>query len=368
MITKEVDFINAFKLEGNANEESYLELIKVLPIAVYTLDAEARITFFNAGAVTLWGRTPTLGEEFYCGSYRMHTTDGKWVPHDECPAAIALKENRSLIAEAMVERPNGEMRQVLAYPQPIRDQEGKVKGLVNAVVDITERTILERQKDEFMAVVSHELKSPLTSIKGYAQIISKKMSALGDEITLSLARKMETQIDRLSYLIDTFLNSAKTESGQLDIKMEQFDLGFLISEIIENVQMTCDTHQLQQDVPLSLVLSADKERISQVLINFLTNAIKYSPAANKVVINAAVIGKKITCCVEDFGLGIPKSQAGSVFQKFYRVSHDKSVNISGVGLGLYISAEIIKQHRGEIWVESEEGKGSKFYFSLPLAS
>lgn len=366
MINIDTDFLEALQIGGISNEESYLELIKRLPVAVYTLDESARITFFNPAAVTLWGRVPVLGEEFWCGSYRMYTLDGKWVPHDECPAAVAMKESRSLKAEAMVERPNGEMRQVLAYPQPMKSANGDVKGLINAVVDITERKVLERQKDEFMAVVSHELKSPLTSVKGYAQILKKRLAVLGDQAMVLMAGKMEAQIERLTYLIDTFLNSAKTGSGQLEMQCQEFDLSLLIAEVIENVQLSSQTHQLKQITPVSLRIFADKERTSQVLINFLTNAIKYSPGANQVIVHLLREPGKVICCIEDFGLGIPQDQIERVFEKFYRVSDQKSINFSGVGLGLYISAEIIKQHGGDIWVESEVGMGSKFYFSLPL--
>ncbi|WP_158798929.1 cell wall metabolism sensor histidine kinase WalK [Pedobacter sp. L105] len=365
MINRDTDFLEALQIDGMGDNISYLELIKRLPVAVYTLDEKARITFFNPAAVTLWGRTPVLGEEFWCGSYRMYNLEGKWVPHDECPAAIAMKESRFLKAEAMVQRPDGEMRQILAYPQPMKSADGTVKGLINAVVDITERKALERQKDEFMAVVSHELKSPLTSVKGYAQILKKKLAVTGDDSMLAMAEKMESQINRLTYLIDTFLDSAKTGSGQLEHTNKEFDLGVLISEVVENVQMTTDTHQLKQIKVVSVNLIADKERTSQVLINFLTNAIKYSPDASQVLINTYTEEGKVVCCVEDFGLGIQKSQVGRVFEKFYRVSNEKSFNFSGVGLGLYISAEIIKQMGGEIWVESELDKGSKFYFSLP---
>jgi len=346
------------------SERSYRSLMESMAVAVYTCDMEGKVNFYNDAAVVLWGRVPKLGVELWCGSHKMYTLDGNWMPHDQCPAAISLKEMRAVKAEALVQRPDGNMRHVLVFPRPEYDMDGKAIGLINAVVDITERKALERQKDDFMGIVAHELKTPVTSIKGFAQILMRRLSKLGDEKFMIVQGRMETQLNNLTKLIDRMLNAAKIESGELEFKKERFDLALLLHDVVENVQLTIITHQLMLNPGEGIFVEGDKELTEQVIINLLSNAIKYSPKANKVYIAIHQENNRAVCSFRDLGSGIPAEQTDSIFEKFYRVKTENLNRFPGLGLGLYLSAEIIRQQGGAIWVESVVDEGSKFSFSL----
>jgi len=354
-----------FQKQFGESERSYRNLMETMAVAVYTCDMEGRVNFHNDAAVTLWGRKPELGVELWCGSHKMYTLDGSWMPHDQCPAAVSLKERRAVKAEALVQRPDGKMRHVLVFPRPEYDIHGNIIGLINAVVDITDRKTLERQKDDFMAIVAHELKTPITSIKGYAQVLAMQLSDLGNEEVNQVQRRMEGQINNLINLIEKMLNAARIESGELQFKKEKFDLTLLMNEVVQDVQLSAKAHRLIFTPTTSVFAVGDKAYTAQVIINLLSNAIKYSPKADQVIISIKQENEHSICSIQDFGFGISSDQKSTIFEKYYRVKTENVNRPPGVGLGLYLSAEIIRQMGGAIWVESEINKGSIFSFSLP---
>jgi PAS domain S-box-containing protein len=358
-----------FQKQFGETERSYRNLMETMAVAVYTCDMEGRVNFHNDAAVTLWGRKPELGVELWCGSHKMYTLDGSWMPHDQCPAAVSLKEKRAVKAEALVQRPDGQMRHVLVFPRPEYDINGNIIGLINAVLDITDRKALERQKDDFMAIVAHELKTPITSIKGYAQVLAMQLSDLGNEEVSQVQRRMEVQINNLTNLIEKMLNAARIESGELQFKKEKFDLTLLVNELVQDVQQSAKAHRLIFTPTSSVFAIGDKAYTAQVIINLLSNAIKYSPQADQVIISIRQEKENLICSIQDFGFGISSDQKSTIFEKYYRVKTENVNRPPGVGLGLYLSAEIVKQMGGAIWVESEINQGSTFSFSLPaLAS
>ncbi len=231
--------------------------------------------------------------------------------------------------------------------------------------DITERVKLDRQKDEFIGITSHELKTPVTSMKIFAQVLQKKFLKAGDLKSASLLEKMDVQLDKLTNLITDLLDITRIETGKFSFDNEVFDLNTLISEIVEEMQRTT-THKIKKKLGKTQLLFADRNRIEQVIINFLSNAIKYSPHADTVVISTSVKQGEVSVCVEDFGIGIASEHQSRIFSRFFRVSGSKENTYPGIGLGLYISSEIIRRQGGKIWIESEEGRGSRFYFRLPV--
>ncbi|MEO6508979.1 MAG: HAMP domain-containing sensor histidine kinase, partial [Patescibacteria group bacterium] len=181
--------------------------------------------------------------------------------------------------------------------------------------------------------------------------------------------KMNAQLDKLTSLIADLLDATKIESGKLQMNQEKFSFDELVTEIVEEIQRTTEKHVITIKGKSNTNITADRERTGQVLTNLISNAIKYSPHSEKIIIEPSVENKKfIMLCVKDFGVGIPKDKQNHVFERFYRVSGPKEITFPGLGLGLYISAEIVKRQGGRIWVESEEGIGSTFCFSLPLIS
>lgn len=232
-----------------------------------------------------------------------------------------------------------------------------------------ERKRLEKQKDEFIGIASHELKTPLTSIKAYYQVLFKRFVNRKDTETTKLLSKTNTQIDKLTNLISDLLDVTKIEAGKLQFHKVCFDMHDLIEEIIEDFQAINGRHSILYDrvandsIPAELI--ADRERIGQVITNFISNAIKYSPHNDKIIISLTQDGTSIVVSVKDYGLGIPKDKQTKVFERFFRVGGPKKETYPGLGLGLYISADIIKRHGGKIWVKSTEGKGSVFSFKIP---
>jgi len=245
-------------------------------------------------------------------------------------------------------------------------QVNNTEAILLAFEDITDRKQLEKQKDDFIGIVSHELKTPLTSIKVFSQLLRKHLKENEDKKGSFFLLKMSSQIERLNQLMASFANVYKAQSGKLSLHKQSFNIDELISVVVSDFQYTTKTHTIEHRGKSKVTVYADKERIAQVLINLISNAIKYSPKAGKVMVTSGSDAKKVTVSVQDFGLGISKAEQIKVFDRFFRVKAKREKNISGLGLGLYISYEIINQHHGKIWVESREGKGSTFSFSLPI--
>jgi PAS domain S-box-containing protein len=239
-------------------------------------------------------------------------------------------------------------------------------GLSVYFQNITVRKRLERQKDEFLGIASHELKTPVTSLKSYAQVLYRRFVKKGDAEAAGHLVKMDNQLDRLTLLISDLLDVTKIEAGKMIFNETSFDLDALVREIAEELERTTDQHKINVKGSIEREAFGDKERIGQVLSNLISNAIKYSPAANKIWITLSENKKEATVCVKDFGVGIPQNTVNKVFERFFRVSGPKQETFPGLGLGLYISSEIIKRQGGRIWVESELGKGSNFCFSVPF--
>lgn len=236
---------------------------------------------------------------------------------------------------------------------------------ITIVLDITERKRLEQRKDEFIGIASHELKTPLTSIKGYVQILERTLEDLGNDKAIMLVSKTNTYINRMNSLIADLLDVSKIQAGKLQLNNEVFDFYDLIHDGIEAIQPTSTRHKIICDNCIHQKIEGDKHRLEQVLMNLLSNAIKYSPKADKIVIKTQKNKDIITISIRDYGVGIPKKSLDKLFQRFYRV--DKTAkDFSGLGIGLYISCEIVSRHGGKMWVESKEGKGSTFFFTLPI--
>ena len=250
--------------------------------------------------------------------------------------------------------------------KPLRDAEGKVFGVLHAAIDVTRQVQLQHQKDEFLGIASHELKTPVTSIKAYAQVLEKMIRAEGDEKKAGMVRKMDLQLNRLTGLIGDLLDVTKIQAGKITFNAVEFDFDQLIYDMVEEMQHTTSQHHLNATVNSKITVIADRERIGQVVTNFLSNAIKYSVDADSIIVKSYRMGDEVILSVQDYGIGISENLQKFVFDQFYRVSGNQQHTYPGLGLGLYISSEIIKNEGGRIWVESTEGSGSTFYFALKV--
>jgi two-component system CheB/CheR fusion protein len=247
------------------------------------------------------------------------------------------------------------------------NKDGEPEKLLGVVDDITNQKNLQVQKDNFIAMASHELKTPVTSIKAYGQVLQEMLRNKGSLKEADMMVRMDTQVNRLNNLISDLLNITKINSGKLEYHKMAFNFNELVKEMTEELQRTTNKHKLNLNLAKAVTVFADKERISQVITNFISNAIKYSPDAEIINISTTINENEINCCVQDFGIGINAESQQKVFEQFYRVNDEKHQTFQGFGLGLYISSEIIKREGGKIWVTSTEGKGSEFCFSLPIS-
>jgi PAS domain S-box-containing protein len=268
--------------------------------------------------------------------------------------------------EFRIKHTDGTLHWCVITGKPQYKRDGTFKGYIGACVDITEQKYLQQQKDNFIAIASHELKTPVTSIKAYTQVLERMLTTKGDLTEAGMIGKMDKQIDRLISLIGDLLDATKINTGKLQFNDRPFDFNEMLADLIEDLEHSSDKHLFTRNFLPTGTVFGDRERIGQVISNLVTNAIKYSPKASEIIIHSGVKDNEVHLCVQDFGIGIPQKSLEKVFEQFYRVSGDMQHTFPGLGLGLYISSEIIKREGGTIWVNSIEGEGSTFCFSLPL--
>lgn len=271
------------------------------------------------------------------------------------PQALALKS--PLMFEKIIKERTEELKETNEILKNANKQ-------LKESEEVTQQFV--KQKDDFLNIVSHELKTPVTSLKAYTQILSMDESEVVADRKIMYA-KMDIQINKLTVLINDLIDTTKLDEGILVYKKERMNLSELLMEATEEMQRTTSTHRivLKENAPMEVI--GDKERIEQVVNNFLTNAVKYSPDSELIIAKLYKENNIAICSVRDFGIGIPTDQHEEIFKKFYRGTGENLYTFPGMGLGLHIVKDIVTRHDGKIWFESEEGKGSTFYFSLPVA-
>lgn len=238
------------------------------------------------------------------------------------------------------------------------------QGAVVSHTDITERKAMEKMKDEFISIASHELKTPITSLKGIVHILQLSFEKKMKGEVGKLLSTMDIQLNKLTRIIGDLLVVNTMPGKKIYLNTEKFNFKNLVKETVQNVRNISPLHFLSVRENESVYFNGDRFRLEQVITNLLTNAVKYSPQSNQVLINSVIKDDTILFSVQDFGIGIDKENISRIFEKFYRAKTGET--FGGLGLGLFISLEIVKAHNGNLWVGSEAGKGSTFYFSLPL--
>ncbi len=270
--------------------------------------------------------------------------------------------------EVRIYWPDGSLHWIRTQGTVVHNDKNEPLSILGTMLDITESKADEIRKNDFIAMASHELKTPLTSLKAYVQLLSKKLADSGDSFVDNALSNANYQVNRMTDLIHGFLDLSKLEPGKLKLKMQEFDLNKLIEECIANSGSANQYHSISFFPGENLAVVADREKISQVIGNFLSNAVKYSAKGSKISITSEKVGNFVEVAVKDEGIGIKFKDQEKLFQRFYRVENERMKNISGFGIGLYLSSEIIQRHKGKIGLQSEENKGSIFYFSLPLST
>lgn len=343
------------------SEEKFRTLADNIPNLAWMADADGYIFWYNSKWYEYTGTTPDNMEGW--GWQSVHHPDTLQKVLKQWKKSIQTGEPFNMVFP--IKGADNTFRPFLTRVNPVKDSSGKIIRWFGTNTDISEQKELEKQKDEFLAVASHELKTPVTSIKAYGQVLQTVFEREGNAKAVAQLSKMDAQIDKLTSLIADLLDVTKIHSGRLVMHHEEFDFNQLVKEIIAELQLTTERHKIIKQLDKSKKMYGDRERIGQVLTNLITNAIKYSPHTTEIIVKSTVNKENITLCVQDFGVGIPKEKQEKVFEQFFRVSGDKQHTFPGLGLGLYISSEIISRLGGKIWVESQKGKGSTFCFTLP---
>lgn len=246
------------------------------------------------------------------------------------------------------------------------NEAGAVTGVIGTILDVTESKEDNQRKDDFIAMVSHELKTPLTSLKGYTQILHRHASNHDDQFSIEKLDKMVSQVEKMGTMIGGFLNVSRLESGKIQLNKQPFELSALLEEMIYDAENSTHSHNITLHTEKTIV-HADRDKIGNVVLNLISNALKYSPSGTQVDVSSAIETEFVRVSVADEGMGIRPEDREKLFDRYYRVDNPHTLNIAGFGIGLYLSAEIVRRHGGHIWVDSDGIMGSVFHFKIPLA-
>lgn len=257
------------------------------------------------------------------------------------------------------------LRTVRAKGKTRFDENNQPIRLSGILQDITEQKRDEQRKNDFIGMVSHEMKTPLTSLSGFLQLLRMRIDG-EDAIAANMLSKANKQVSRMTTLINGFLNVSRLESGKIHINKQPFDMSKLVKEAEEEALSLYNAHRIVFAPVDETFVNADKDKIGQVITNLISNAVKYSSADTVIHVACTTVDGMAVVSVKDEGIGIKEEDKDKLFERYYRVNHDNPTSISGFGIGLYLCSEIIQRHDGKIWVESEVGKGSTFSFALPV--
>lgn len=330
--------------------------------AIISKSSDGYITSWNKGAQRLYGYTP---EEVLGQPVSMLMPPEK---KDDFPYIMKQLHEGNRVEHYETQRmtKDGTVIHVSLTVSPIRDTNGNIIGASKIARDITDRIESERRRDEFVSTASHELKTPITSQKAFGELLEQKINKNGYSELKPYIQKINQQTNKLTKLIEDLLELSRIQTGRLRMEQNEFDFDDLVIEIVENIQMTCK-HKILNKGKTEKKVIGDRERISQVLTNVLSNAVKYSPRSDKIILSSTVESDFIHVSIQDFGIGISPEYHQKIFERFFRVSDEDEKTYPGMGIGLHVSREILEYYGGKIWVESQKGDGSTFYFTLPFA-
>ncbi|MCQ6956427.1 PAS domain S-box protein [Mucilaginibacter aquariorum] len=347
--------------KGEERSAKLAAIIESSDDAIIGKTLDGIITSWNRGAERIFGYTQEemIGESIF-----------RLIPEDrqeEEPLLIARLKKGERVDHFETKRRTREgiLVDLSLTISPIRDKEGRITGVSKIARDISERKQDEVRKNDFIGMVSHELKTPLTSLNAILQVANQKLRLSEDAFLAGAMNKANIQMKRMTTMINSFLNISRLESGKLLIEKGPFGLDKLIAEVIEEMKLTVTSHAINLHTCEKVNILADRDKISSVISNLLSNAVKYSPKGKVIGVNCTVRNGEVQVSVHDEGMGIKPNDLAKIFDRYYRVEGNHTRHISGFGIGLYLSAEIIRHHNGRIWAESIPGEGSTFYFSLP---
>jgi len=357
-LEKKVELANAELIEANrtlALEKAKITaMVENMADAVILVDEAGQILLFNAAAERLFGRPAAA----FLGC---HIED---IDQPSLAAMLAVPENKAEGTELRLEHP--EPRTLRVRATQVLDDQQRPLGKVVVGTDITELKELDQIKTELVSLVSHELRTPLTSIKGFATTLmeSQSLPAADRQEFLNI---INHECDRLRRMVADLLCISRIESGRvLEVSRRRIRVGLLLERVLEAQKVYAPEHRFRVSLePESVALEADEDKLEQILTNLLNNAIKYSPRGTTITVSVREEPEQVLFGVADEGPGIPPEEIPNLFQQYGRLRFAQDRRIQGTGLGLYLTKHLVEAHGGRIWVESEVGKGSRFFFTLP---
>ena len=354
------------KIEEISKEKDYLQtILKGMMEGVLVVDGRGRILMVNDALRNLLSFSSDVADKMPLEVIR----------NAELEAAITsvVREGKNKVLELNVTVPGGRILEVnVVGILPSSNSTGAdgegVRGAIAVFHDITRLKELEIIRQDFVANVSHELRTPLTTIKGYAETLLE--GALKEEVAFQFVQVIKRHTDRLTKIVEDLLMLSKIESKEFQLKIEFISLPDFINDVIDFVKEAAEKKEIsisQSKITSSQAVGADRNYLEQIFINLLDNAIKYTQEGGKITISAIEKDKReIQFSIEDDGMGIPREDIPRIFERFYRVDKGRSQELGGTGLGLSIVKHLVQAHGGRVWVESQLGEGSTFYFTLPI--
>lgn len=356
-------------LERQVNAKGrLLTIIRQLPVGIMITDTTGAITEVNAQFRRIAGDKIRPGD--YVGSAHVrlkYPQSGLTVPIEQLPVLQALRNAKVVHDREFMITIGGKKRVVLVSAAPIYDQRQRTVAAVSIVQDVTATRELEKRKDDFVNMASHELKTPITSLVLYLTILKRRLAKRDYARAGQAVEVIERQTANLLKLINNLLEVSRHQVGKLTYTKENFRLDDLVQEAVDSL----NDETTQQNIILvsrkPITVYGDRFRIYQVVTNLITNAVKYTNGKGDIQVRVGRATGSARVSVKDFGIGIPRSEHKKIFEKLYQVGGITTNTYPGFGMGLFIAKEIINRHKGRIWVESGEGKGATFHFTLPLS-
>ena len=344
------------EIELKESEERFRRLTETIPQMVWMTDEKGNPEYLSSQWIEYAGEMPIADYwTAICHPDDTESANDTWIK------SVVMSEK--FVSETRLKNKEGEYRWHVSIGVPLKNDKQEIVKWIGSVTDIHDQKLKEQKKDEFISIASHEMKTPLTSMKAYLQLL--EMSLHEDDPNFIYAKKASEATERLNKLISELLDASKIQHGKLNYHNTTFNFEEMIDSTIENVQYSSITHKIIKLGSISKHFWGDRDRLQQVVINLLTNAIKYSPNANEVIVKIEKENNQVHVSVTDNGVGMSDKHLEKVFDRYYRVE-EHSIQFQGLGIGLYISYDIIKRHSGDMWVESVLGEGSTFHFTLPF--
>jgi two-component system CheB/CheR fusion protein len=357
-----------FNKEIQESESRYHQMTDLMPDMIINANVDGKVFYYNKYWMDFTGwdlkKLKKNGWRELIHPEELPTVEQNWTN--------AVKTGNEYEMELRILDKNGDYKWHISRAIPVKNEAGKIIMWVGATTEIHKLKEEEKRKEGFLKMVSHELKTPITSIKGYTQLLLSLME--GDKevkweslpIKPSLQR-IDSQVTRLTRLISEILDIDRIKDSQLQLQLELFNFNELVTNTVDDIEYAYKNIHISLQVDSICQVNADRDRIGQVLINFITNAIKYSPDDQNIEIK--VFQKNdttVSVSVKDYGIGINKADQENIFKRFFRVTGKNEETYSGFGIGLYLAKEIIGRHDGQVSAESKKGQGSTFVFTLPL--